>query len=129
MSASRVTSHSTKVPSTIFATRLPPAVSMSATTTRAPSAAKRVAIPSPMPLAAPVMTAVWPSSRPIAPRLRGPPHLRLVAAFGDHPEPRHLVDVDEPQVPLVSFGRPADLSPEGLAVTVADVPGTDGDRA
>src|SRR3954462_6244179 len=63
-SSASVTSARTNSPSISSASAVPPSLSTSATTTRAPSAANRRALARPMPLAAPVMTATFPSSLP-----------------------------------------------------------------
>src|SRR5438094_6543830 len=55
----------------------------------------------------------------IAARLGGAPDVCFVRrAVAGGPEPRHLTDVHEPQVPLVALGRPTGGSPEIGAVAV-----------
>src|SRR5258705_98704 len=77
---------------------------------------------SPIPLAAPVITATWPLRRALLPmrwRLGGPPDVCFVGrAVAGGPEPRHLADIDEPQVPLVTLGRPSRGGAEIAAVAV-----------
>src|SRR5512145_3290136 len=70
---------------------------MSAMTTRAPSSTKRTAVALPIPLAAPVITATWPSSRPAM-----VPHslAALSPAIDTHPDARTYLTESIPAIPF-----------------------------